>query len=430
MERTIMADLLAWKDAPGRKPLIIRGARQVGKTWCMREFGKRYYAQTAYVNFDNNPRMEQVFSGDLDTSRIILALSAETGIAIHAEDTLIIFDEIQEVPKALTALKYFCENAPEYHIVSAGSLLGIALHEGTSFPVGKVDFLDLYPLSFAEFLNAVGEGQLSRLIEKQDWGMLSVFHEKLIDLLRRYFYVGGMPAVVSEFISENNYVSARKQQDLLLEYYSQDFSKHVPENVVPRLNMVWNSVPMQLGKENKKFFFGKIRKGARAGDFEIAIQWLKDCGLIHQIYNASKPAYPLKAYMQVAEFKIFLLDVGLLCAMAGVDARSLLEENAIFTEFMGALSEQFVAQELICGHKYTPFYYAPDTGRGEIDFMIQKDSGTVPVEVKASGNVKQAQSLKAYHEKYNPAYAVRTSLLPYRKDDWLTNLPLYAISQI
>lgn len=427
MERDILTDLLAWKNAPGRKPLIIRGARQVGKTWCMREFGKRYYAQTAYISFDNNPRMEQVFSGDFDLSRIILALSAETGIAIHAEDTLLIFDEIQEVPKALTALKYFYENAPEYQIVAAGSLLGIALHEGTSFPVGKVDFLDLYPLSFTEFLNAVGEEQLSALMEKQDWQLLSVFHEKLIDLLRRYLYVGGMPAVVSEFVNDNNYVSARRQQELLLEYYAQDFSKHVPENVVPRLRMVWDSVPMQLGKENKKFFFGKIRKGARAGDFEIAIQWLKDCGLIHQIYNVSKPAYPLKAYIQFTEFKIFLLDVGLLCAMAGVDAKSLLEGNAIFTEFKGALSEQFVAQELICGHQYTPLYYAPDTGRGEIDFMLQKDANVVPVEVKASGNVKQAQSLKAYHEKYSPGYAVRTSLLPYRQDDWLTNLPLYAI---
>lgn len=430
MERKIMEHMLEWKMSSSRKPLIIRGARQVGKTWSMREFGKRYYKKTAYISFDHNARMEQVFREDMDITRIILALSAETGIEINADDTLLIFDEIQEVPAALSALKYFHENAPQYHIVAAGSLLGIALHEGTSFPVGKVDFLDLYPLSFEEFLSAVGNETLAKLIEAKDWEMLSVFHAKLVDLLRQYFYVGGMPAVVLEFISSNNYVAVRKQQKQLLEYYAQDFSKHAPNHEVPRLHMVWNSIPMQLGKENKKFFYGKIHKGARASEFEIAIQWLKDCGLIHQIYNVSKPAYPLKAYMEFGEFKLFMLDIGLLCAMAEIDAKSLLEGNAIFTEFRGALTEQYVAQELICTTPYTPYYYATNTGRGELDFIAQIASNIVPIEVKAAENVKHAQSLKAYHEKYSPTYAVRTSLLQYRVDDWLTNLPLYAISQI
>ena len=429
LERSLMQELVEWKTSEGRKPLIIRGARQVGKTWLMKEFGRRYFKNFAYVNFDNNERMAALFEGNLDINRLLLAINAETGVKIEANETLIIFDEVQEVPRALGSLKYFCENAPQYAVIAAGSLLGIALHQGTSFPVGKVDFLDLYPLSFSEFLSALGEDALAEILHNKDYQLITSFHEKYIERMKEYFFVGGMPEAVVTFITKKDFVQVRKVQLNLLAYYAQDFFKHAPLREVPRINMVWNSIGMQLAKENKKFFYGQIKKGARASEFEIAIQWLKDCGLVHTVNRVSKPAYPLKAYIDFGAFKMFMFDIGLLCAQNEIDVQTILEGNKLFIEFKGAMSEQFVLQELIASGKH-PFYYATETARGEIDFMLQSHADVVPIEVKAGENVKQMQSLKAYNEKYQPRLAVRISALPYRQEDWLVNLPLYMTAAI
>lgn len=429
MERFAMRKLAEWKEKNGRKPLIIRGARQVGKTWIMKEFGKRYFEQVAYVNFDSNVRMQQVFEGELDIERIILALSIETGVSIKAENTLLIFDEVQEVPKALTSLKYFYENAPEYAIVAAGSLLGVALHRGTSFPVGKVDFMDLYPLSFQEFLCALGEEQFATMLKGKDTDMVTMFKSKYIDRLREYYYVGGMPEVVNEYVTAKDFNRVREIQKNLLNYYQQDFSKHAEINLVPRLNLVWNSIPMQLAKENKKYIYGQVREGARAKDFELAIQWLLDCGLIHKVNRVKKPALPLKAYLDLDAFKIFLLDIGLLIAMTDLDAKVIIEGNRIFTEFKGALTEQFVLQQLIAEVGTEPYYYSTLNSKGEIDFLIQGKTSIIPLEVKAEENLK-AKSLKAFCDKYNPKYAIRTSMSDYREQDWMKNIPLYNIGRI
>ena len=424
-----MKKLVEWKNKENRKPLIIRGARQVGKTWIMKEFGRRHFKNVAYVNFDSNERMAEVFESNLDINRILLAINAETGVKIEAGETLIIFDEVQEVPRALGSLKYFCENASEYAVVAAGSLLGIALHQGTSFPVGKVDFLDLYPLSFNEFLLARGEAALVELLQVKDYSLINSFHEKYVEYMKEYFFVGGMPEAVLTFVNQKDFGEVRKVQLNLLDYYAQDFSKHAPIREVARINMVWNSIGMQLAKENKKFFYGQIKKGARASEFELAIQWLRDCGLVHTVNRVSKPAYPLKAYIDFGAFKMFMMDIGLLCAQNEIDIQTILEGNKLFVEFKGAMSEQFVLQELITAGKQ-PFYYATETARGEIDFMLQLRSDIVPIEVKAGENVKQMQSLKAYNEKYQPHMAVRISGLPYQKEDWLVNLPLYMTAAI
>jgi len=429
MKRYAMEKLIIWKDSPHRKPLIIRGARQVGKTWLMREFGKEYFTNTAYINFENNIRMKTVFENDFDTDRLILAISAEAGIPINAENTLIIFDEIQETPKALTALKYFCENAPQYAIVAAGSLLGVALHQGTSFPVGKVDFLDLYPLSYHEFLCAMGEDQLTDILNGNDTSIVTAFKSKYIELLKEYYFVGGMPEAVASFASEKNFNRVREIQNDLLNYYQQDFSKHAPAALVPRLNMVWNSIPMQLAKENKKFIYGQIREGARAKDFDLAIQWLLDCGLVHKVSRVSKPYLPLKAYMDLDAFKLYLSDVGLLNAMAGLSERVIIEGNSIFTEFKGALTEQYVLQQLISELYAVPYYYSTPNSSGELDFLLQGKTSVIPLEVKAEENLK-ARSLKAFCSKYNPKYAVRTSMSDYRKQDWMTNIALYDIKRL
>lgn len=305
MERFALSRMKEWNENENRKPLIIRGARQVGKTWIMKTFGQQYFEKTAYVNFDNNARMKQVFEGDLDIERLVLSISAETGVSIEAENTLIIFDEVQEVPKALTSLKYFYENAPQYAIVAAGSLLGVALHQGTSFPVGKVDFLDLYPLNFREFLCAMGEKQFVSMLDSGDTQMVTVFKTKYIERLREYYFVGGMPEVVKDFSEKKDYNRVRAIQKNLINYYQQDFSKHAEIKLVPRLNLVWNSIPMQLAKENKKYIYGQVREGSRAKDFELAIQWLLDCGLIHKVQRIQKPDLPLKAYIDFDAFKLF-----------------------------------------------------------------------------------------------------------------------------
>ena len=429
MKRFALERLKEWKEKPNRKPLIIRGARQVGKTWVMKEFGKTFFEKVAYVNFDSNTRMQQVFDGEINIERIVLAISAETGISVNPENTLLIFDEVQEVPKALSSLKYFCENAPEYAVVAAGSLLGVALHKGTSFPVGKVDFMDLYPLTFQEFLCALGEERFVEILRGKDTDMVTMFKSKYIDRLREYYFVGGMPEVVQTYVDTKDFNQVREIQKNLLNYYQQDFSKHAEISLVPRLNLVWNSIPMQLAKENKKYIYGQVRKGARAKDFELAIQWLLDCGLIHKVHRIEKPALPLKAYMNLDIFKIYLLDVGLLMAMTGLNAQVIIDGNRIFTEFKGALTEQYILQQLIAGENVEPYYYSAENSKGEIDFILQGNTSVIPLEVKAEENLR-AKSLKAFCEKYKPKYAVRTSMSDYREQEWMTNIPLYNIDRI
>lgn len=410
-----------------RKPLIIQGARQVGKTWIMKEFGARFYENTVYINFDNNKAMKDVFDLDFDLKRILSAIKIEYGKSFQAENTLIIFDEIQEAPKALASLKYFYENAPQYSIIAAGSLLGVALHQGTSFPVGKVDFLKLCPMSFNEFILAVGEKGLHEALRSQDYELINAYAGKYTDLLKKYYYVGGMPEVVQTYIDSDDLFEVREIQNNLLQYYEEDFSKHAPKEVVPRIMMVWNSIPSQLAKENRKFMYGALREGARAKDFELAIQWLEDAGLILKSYRVSKPDIPLIAYMEMNSFKMFMFDVGLLTAKVGLSARLLLEESRIFEEFKGALTEQYVAQELHAAG-YPLYYFATARSTGEIDFMLQGDLDSVPIEVKAEQNLR-ARSLRAFCDKYKPGMAIRSSMSNYKQEDWLTNVPLYMLAE-
>ena len=425
MERLLMQELVKWKGKQNRKPLIIKGARQVGKTWLMKEFGKRCFENVVYINFENNRRMKNVFAMDYDVERILSALKIESGKKIEANDTLLIFDEVQEVPGALSALKYFCEEAPQYAIVAAGSLLGIALHEGTSFPVGKVDFLTLYPLNFTEFLLAAGLEELSALTEGKDHALINAFSGKFADMLRRYYYVGGMPEAVSVYFETDDLQEVRTIQQQLLLYYANDFSKHAPKETVPRIQMVWNSIPMQLAKENRKFIYGMVREGARAKDFELAIQWLLDCGLVHKSYRIRKPGMPLISYMDMPSFKIYMSDVGLLGARCNLDAITLLEVNSIFTEFKGALTEQFVAQELASSGMEL-YYYNAENSSGEVDFVVQRAGKVIPVEVKAEENL-QAKSLRALCRKYGLTGAVRSSMSGYREQEWMVNVPLYML---
>lgn len=426
MERLLLEQLKQWKNKKNRKPLIIRGARQVGKTWLMKEFGRRYFENTVYISFDNNERIKNVFELDHDIKRIISALRIESGKAFTAKDTLLIFDEVQEVPRALTALKYFYEEEPEYAIIAAGSLLGVALHQGTSFPVGKVDFLNLYPLNYEEFLLAVGEEGLVSLLKSRDYEMINAFSGKYIDLLRKYYYVGGMPEAVLTYIETDDLAEVRNVQRQLLLYYANDFSKHAPKETVPRIQMVWDSIPMQLAKENRKFIYGALRQGARAKEFELAIQWLLDCGLIHKNRRIEKPGIPLISYMDMSAFKIYMLDVGLLAAKGNIAAVTLLEKNTIFSEFKGALTEQFVAQELVAAGMEL-YYYSARESDGEVDFVVQAGDKVIPVEVKAEENL-QAKSLRALAIKYGLRDVVRTSMSNYREQDWMVNVPLFAVS--
>lgn len=429
MYREKMTDLLKWKESPNRKPLIIRGARQVGKTWLMKEFGEKYYEKCAYINFDDNSRMNQLFEGDFDLDRIIQGLKIESRVNIEPNNTLIILDEIQETPKALKALKYFCENAREYNIVSAGSLLGVAIHEGTSFPVGKVDFLDLAPLSFYEFLDALNEKELLQLLEKNDFEIINIFHAKLQGLLKLYYYIGGMPEVVSSYIQNKDLIEVRKIQKTLLQDYEQDFSKHAPSNIVPRIRQLWNNIPTQLAKENKKFIYGLVKTGARAREYEIALSWLIDCGLVYQVNRVKDSKIPLSAYQDFNAFKLYLLDVGLLGAMAGIDVKTLLEGNEIFKEFKGSLAEQYVLSQLKQCTELDVFYWTSDTGTAELDFITQIGRNNIPIEVKSNENL-QAKSLKTFVQKYNTKLNVRTSMSMYKKEDWVINIPLYSIGNI
>ena len=424
--RMAIEALRRWKAKENRKPLIIRGARQVGKTWLMKEFGKAEYRDIVYINFDNNERMKNLFEGSLTVERIMIGLELYTGRKIDPATTLLIFDEIQEVPKALTSLKYFNEDAPQYQIICAGSLLGIALHEGTSFPVGKVEFLDLYPLSFFEFVMAMGKRQYTELLQKGDFDMAATFKQDYADLLKHYYYVGGMPEVVQAYADNRDFQEVREIQQRILAAYEQDFSKHAPHEVVPRIRMLWNSIPAQLAKENKKFIYGLIKEGARAKEYELALLWLIDCGLVHQVHRVTAPSLPLKAYEDAKAFKLFLLDVGLLSCMSGLRQDILLDGNELFKEFKGALTEQYVLQQFKTIRGLNLYYWSAERGNAEVDFLIDTGSGVIPVEVKAEINL-QAKSLRVYREKFQPKRSIRTSMSEYRDEGWLLNLPLWAV---
>lgn len=427
MYRYALKELYQWKEKKNRKPMIIEGARQVGKTWLMKAFGSEAYEDMVYINLDANSQMAELFSSDLKIDRIIMGLELYTGKKIRAENTLIIFDEVQEVPRALSGLKYFYEEAPQYHIICAGSLLGIALHSGTSFPVGKVDFLKLYPLSFNEFLLATGKERFVHRMEELDFSMVSSFKQTYMDALKYYYFVGGMPEAVQHFSEYKDFQEVREIQKRILMAYEQDFSKHAPNEIVPRIRMIWNSIPSQLAKENKKFLYGLVRQGARAKDFETALLWLSDCGLVHPVHRIKLPGLPLKAYEDLKAFKLFLVDVGLLGCMVNLNQRVLLDGNDLFKEFKGALTEQYVLQQLMAQSGLDVYYYTNDRNSGEVDFVIDNGSDVIPVEVKAEINLK-AKSLKTYRDKYKPEICIRTSMADYKEQGWLVNLPLYAIN--
>jgi predicted AAA+ superfamily ATPase len=428
MYRTGIKKLIKWKVAKKRKPLMFLGARQVGKTWLIQEFGKTEYRQMAYVNFELPNAPKNLFEMDFDSDRIVTVLNAYCKIKISAADTLIVFDEIQAAPKGITALKYFYEDAPEYHVIAAGSLLGLNIHPNESFPVGKVDFMKLYPMSFYEFLLAMGETGVVELLEKKDFENLNLFSAKLVNLLRYYLYIGGMPEAVDEFIENRDWQQVRAIQNQILESYRKDFSKHAPREILPRINMVWDSIPAQLAKENKKFIYGVIKEGSRAKDFELAIQWLTDAGLLHKVYNTSKPAFPLVAYQELSAFKLFHNDVGLLSAMSQLNAKTIADGDAIFEEFKGALAEQYVFQQFAQKKDLYIYYHTFDRSKYELDFLIQNNENEIiPVEVQAGENL-HAASFKLFCQKYNPKTAIRTSLANYKKEEWMTNLPLYAIN--
>lgn len=426
MERTAIEKLVEWKNSTWRKPLVIEGARQVGKTWLVKKFAQENYKKLAYVNFEEMKILQSLFIQDFDITRIVTAIGAATHTTCTECDTLIFLDEIQAAPNAITSLKYFCENAPGYHVIAAGSLLGIELHQGESFPVGKVQFLSLYPMNFIEFTMAMGENELANLLLAKDWRMIQLFAPKFQELLRYYYYVGGMPEAVLCFSQSRDWQKVREIQEAILKSYSRDISKHAPSDVVPRISDVWNSIPSQLSKENRKFIYGVVREGARAREYEIALQWLLDAGLIYKVYNVKAPRIPLKCYEDRAAFKIFLLDVGLLGAMSRLKSSTIISGNDIFTEFKGALTEQYVLQQLVL--KYAPCYFAKAKSTQEIDFLIEdEEDHVIPLEVKAETNVK-AKSLRQYVFENNPFLAYRISMNDYKQEEWLVNLPLYAVN--
>lgn len=423
MERDVMQQLYAWKERPNRKPLIIRGARQVGKTWLMMAFARQAYEKWVYVNFEEEEVLRHVFEQDFDIPRILEALS----LRFHTEidrHTLLLFDEIQAAPRGITSLKYFCEKAPTQPVIAAGSLLGLSMHGGDSFPVGKVDFLSLQPMTFMEFLHAAGQGRLAKLITDAGWGTMVYVKDRLIQLLRTYYYVGGMPEAVKAYCDGLGYEEVRRIQANILMTYENDFSKHAPASEVPRIKMVWHSITSQLSKENRKYIYGVLRQGARAREFEVAVEWLQDAGLVYKVNRTKSGEMPLSAFEDFGSFKLFMLDVGLMCAMNKIPSDAILLGNDIFSTYRGAMTEQYVCQQLMREADFI-YYWSADNSRGEIDFLIQKDNRIIPIEVKAEENLK-AKSLSAFVARYPSLHAVRLSMSDYREQDWMTNVPLYA----
>lgn len=425
MERSIYLSLKKWKESPTRKPLILQGARQVGKTYILKEFGAREYSEVVYINCDDNNDMQNMFV-DYDVDRIIRSMSAISGISIKPSTTLLILDEIQEVERGLASLKYFCEKAPEYHVAVAGSLLGITLHEGTSFPVGKVDMLYMYPMDFEEFLLAMGKEQLVELLRSNSWTALTPLRGMLTELLRQYYFVGGMPEAVKTYVERGDIWEVRSIHSKIIDAYRNDMSKHVPKQQVQRINMVWNSIPSQLARDNKKFIYGALRKGARANDFEIAIQWLVDSGLVHKVHRISKPVVPLKFYEDMASFKLFLLDCGLLGALSETPPEQILIGDNVFEEYKGAFTENYVLQQLKSLPRTFVYYYSNDNSTLEIDFVVQHEAHVIPIEVKAEENLR-AKSLRQFVTDNAGLHGVRFSMSDYREQDWLTNVPLWAV---
>ena len=426
MKRNILKELIKWKESHNRKPLILNGARQVGKTYILQEFGRLCYKNVAYLNCDRNDTLRNVFAHDYDTARIIRSISALTGIHIEPGETLIVFDEIQENPIILNSLKYFCENAPEYHIAVAGSLLGISLHGNVSYPVGKVDMLKMFPMTFDEFLMAIGQEQLVELLRNGEKEIIDTLSLQLTDCLRQYYFVGGMPAAVREYSESGNLQTVRTIQQQILFDYRRDFSKHAPGAEVPRINMVWDSIPSQLAKENRKFIYGAIRKGARASEFEIAIQWLLDAGLVYRVHRATAPIMPLKFYEELSAFKLFMLDVGLMGAMTDTPAEAIIIGDNIFREYKGAFTELFVYTQLI-PRNLPIYYFSSNDSRIEIDFLIQKGTKIIPIEIKAEVNVK-SKSLRTYIDKHPTLKGMRLSMLPHSDQGWMENVPLYDVN--
>jgi uncharacterized protein len=429
MDRFLMERLVEWKGSRRRKPLVLGGARQVGKTWLLKEFGRRHFEKLAYVSLDNDEVGCSFFERDFDTSRIIDDLSLHTGVDIGAGDTLVVIDEVQACPKAIASLKYFCENAPELAVAAAGSLLGLSAHEGTGWPVGKVDTLSLHPLSFREFLDAVGGTALRKLLDSGDAARMASFAPKAETLLRQYYVVGGMPAAVDAFSQGADLAEVRRLQDGILEDYRRDFTKHAPYRTLPRMMEAWDSIPSHLAQENKKFVFGHVRRGARAKDYEEALVWLAQAGLVVKVPRVTRAGLPLSSYNDNKSFKVFLLDVGLLAAMSGLEPAAVLEGNAVFTEFKGALAEQYVCQQLVSDCGMRPFYWSAENSTGEVDFLVQDAGRVTAIEVKAEENLR-SKSLRAFKDKNPDAAAVRFSLSGYREQDWMVNIPLYALANV
>lgn len=426
MQRKLMDRLVGWKGSERRKPLIVNGARQVGKTWILKELGRLHFESVAYVSLDKDERARRFFEPDLDPRRIVSSLSLHLDMDIDPGRTLVVLDEIQSCPAAITSLKYFCEDAQEYHVAAAGSLLGISATHGTGFPVGKVSTLSLFPLSFTEFLCATGSGRYAELVERGDHAMMDTFSDKLKELLRTYYIVGGMPEAVNAYIGTADVRDARGVQDQILTDYTSDFAKHVPANLLARTMLAWDSIPKHLSKENKKFVFGQVRKGARAADFEESLRWLEQAGLVTKVPRVSKPGMPLKAYRDQNAFKVFMLDIGLLGAMSGLSPAAMVDGGGIFTEFKGALTEQYVCQQLVSDCGLAPYYWSAENSSGEIDFLVQDGSGVYPIEVKAEENLR-AKSLRAFNGRYEGMSPRRFSMSGFRDQGWMRNIPLYAI---
>ena len=448
MERLSYIDKLEkWRNSPRRKPLILEGARQVGKTWLMREFAASHYANQVYVRFDKDRQLRRIFERDFDIGRIVHELEIAFRTRIDPSSTVLLFDEIQACKNALTSLKYFCEDRPDLHVIAAGSLLGLEYRddeegradaeddaETSGFPVGKVDTIGVHPLSFVEFLSALGEGALADEICRRNWDTIEVFRERLVDLLKHYYVIGGMPEAVAAYVETHNFIDAIDIQKSILSGYRNDFAKHAPKNDVPRIKMFWDAIPSQLAKENKKFMYSGIKKGERAAWYRSPISWLSGAGLIHLCRRVTVPRLPLKSYVD-APFKVYVLDVGLLASMSGLDSRVVLDGSRVFTEFKGSLTEQYVLQQMLSEYGDEPCYWSTDDSRTEVDFVVQKGMDVAPVEVKAEENV-QAKSLKSYMERFKPPVSYRLSMRPYKEqmiaspgnqERQLINIPLYGI---
>lgn len=429
MNRNAMNQLIQWKENSNRKPLIMYGARQVGKTWLMKEFGRLYFNKVVYINCDNNKKIEELFSGDYNIDRLLRGFYLDSGIEIHPENTLIILDEIQEIPRALASLKYFCEDERHnYFIMAAGSLLGLSVHPGVSFPVGKVESINLYPLSFLEFLDATGNKRYMDLIKAKDFSMIEVFKEKYVELLKIYYFIGGMPECVMKFIENGNFADVREIQNQIIKDYRGDFFKH-NQSLGDRITYVWDSLISQLAKENKKFIYGVVKPGARAREFEMAVEWLVNAGLVIRVDRVKKGNLPLNGYRDLSSFKLYLLDIGLLGAMGDLSPKTIMNSSAIFNDFKGSLTENYVAQEIVATLRLHPYYWSADNSCGEIDFLLQKEDQIIPIEVKAGENLK-AKSLKFFVEKNNIPLGVRISMSSYRREKKLVNIPLYAFSTV